>query len=192
MVFLLLDYLKKSQTNNFEDNWQGVAVKYSKLSPQSSIVVKAKVKDQEAIIVGDVSLFATGAYTGSSVTWDANGKHFETTFDISDAEVGDEVHIFDGAGAGQSAHITAITTVGTTYQVDLDEELRGITSNVESCVSIEKWIKLGTITADDTEGYKYLPLAEASPTLEIKCELRGVGVKISEILPINSTHTPAQ
>lgn len=179
----------KFQTDTFENNWQGVAVKYQKLSPQSSIVVKAKVKDQEAIVVGDMTLFDT--YTGPTITWDANGTNFETTYNISDAEVGDEVHVFVGAGAGQSAHITAITLVGSTYQVTLDEKLRGITSNAKSCITIDKWVKLGTITADDTEGYKYLPLAQTSPTLEIKVEMRGVRVKVSEILPINKTHKPS-
>lgn len=182
----------KFQTNNFQDNWQGVAIKYAKLSPQSSIIVKAKTKDQEPIIIGDRTLGTLAAYTGESITWDASGNYFETTADLSEAEVGDEVHIFVGAGAGQSAHITEIELNGSTYQVTLDEVMRGIISNAKSCITIDKWVKLGTITADDTDRYKYFPLAEVSPTLEIKVELRGVGVRISEILPINATHTPAQ
>ncbi|MCK9370983.1 hypothetical protein M0R04_13820 [Candidatus Dojkabacteria bacterium] len=181
----------KFQTNNFSDNWQGIAVKYAKLSPQSSIIVKAKVEDKEPIVVGDMTLYAD-TYSGSSITWDANGYYFETTADLSEAEVGDEVHIFAGAGAGQSAHITIITLVGSTYQVTLDETIRGIITNAKSCITIDKWIKLGTISASDTDGFKYLPLAQPSPTLEIKCELRGIGVKIGEVLPIRSTQIPAE
>ena len=178
----------KFQTDNFENNWQGVGIKYSKLSPQSSIVVKAKVKDQEPIIVSDMTLFDT--YTGPYIIWDADGISFDTTFDISDAEIGDEVHVFVGAGAGQSAHIASIELVGSNYHVILDEKLRGIISNAKSCITIDKWVKLGTITADDIDGYKFLPLNEPSGTLEIKCELRGIGVKISEILPISKPHKP--
>lgn len=174
----------KFQTDGFTDNWKGVAIKYSKLSPQSSIVVKGKTKDQEAVIVGDMTL-VDATYTGPSITWDANGIQFTTTSDLSTVEVGDEVHIFDGAGAGQSAHVSTIEAVGSSYTVILDEKIRGITSNVKSCVSIDKWVKLGVITASDTDGYKYLSLMEPSPTFEIKLELRGIGVKISDIIPIN-------
>lgn len=181
----------KFQTSNLEDVWQSVAVKYQKLSPQSSIIVKAKTKDQEAIVVGDASLFAAGTYTGSLVTWDANGTHFETSFDISEAEVGDEVHVFDGAGAGQSAHITAITLVGSIYHVDIDEELRGITSNAKSCVSIDKWKKIGVIESDENN-QKEFALGDFSPTLEVKVELRGVGVRVNEIVIMSSSHQRAE
>lgn len=179
----------KFQSENLEDLWQGVAIKYKKLSPQSSIVVKAKVKDQESLIIGDMTLY-NNSYTGPSITWDANGTVFETSSDLSTVEVGDEVHIFVGAGAGQSAHIESITLAGSTYQVTLDEKIRGITSNAKSCVSIDKWVKLGVITANDTDGVKKLLLTKSSPSMEIKLELRGVGVKVNEILLISKIHKP--
>lgn len=181
----------KFQTDSLEDTWQAVAVKYSKLNAGSSIVVKAKTKDQDAIVIGDSTLFADEAYSGPLITWDANGQYFETTADLSTVEVGDEVHIFDGAGAGQSAHISAIALVGSTYQVDLDEVIRGITSNLKSCVSIDKWRKIGTITSADTDGVKRFAVDGNSPTMEVKLELRGVGVKYGEIQAINKFYRPS-
>lgn len=177
----------KFSSPNLEDNWQKIGVKYRKLSPQSSIIVKAKMTDEEPIIIGDMTLY-NDSYTGPYVTWDSNGSTFETSFDISGAAVGDEIHVFDGAGSGQSAHITSINLVGTTYQVTLDESLRGISSNATSCISIEKWKKVGVITASDSLGHKEFNLTEASPTIEVKLELRGHGVAIQEIQIINKTH----
>lgn len=181
----------KFQTDSLEDSWQAVAVKYSKLKAGSSIVVKAKTKDQDALIIGDSTLFSDSVYAGPLITWDASGDYFETTFDLSTVEVGDEVHIFDGAGAGQSAHITEINLSGSIYQVRVDEVIRGITSNLKSCVSIDKWKKIGTITSKDVDGVKKMSIDNPSPTLEVKIELRGVGVKVSEIQVINKFYRPA-
>lgn len=178
----------KFQSDDFEEQWKGIAVKYLKLSQQSSITVRAKIQDREAVIVGDMNLFDS-TYSGASVNWDASGDYFETTFDLTDVEVGDRIRIFAGAGAGQSAHITEIAETGGVWQVTIDASLRGITSNAKSCISIEKYHYLGTITATDTDGVKYFALGKSSPTLEIELELKGIGVRISEILPISIKHT---
>lgn len=181
----------KYQTDSLEDMWQAVAIKYSKLSPQSSIVVKAKTTPFDPIVVGDETLY-NDSYSGPSVTWDASGLVFETTADLSTAEVGDQVHIFDGAGAGQMVHIKEINLVGSTYQITVDEKVRGIISNAKSCVSIDRYKKLGTITAADTDGVKRLPLGAPAESAEILVEMRGVGVKISELSMINKTNRPLQ
>jgi len=177
----------KFQTDSYEDTWQKIGVKYKKLSPQSSIIVKVKTKDEEPLIIGDETLYNDN-YTGESVTWDSSRKNFVTSVDISDYEEGDEVYVFDGAGAGQSAHITNITADGA---VTLDEIIRGVTNGAKSCVMLSKYKKLGTIDADCTEGVKHFPLNSTSPSVEVKLELRGIGVTISEILVINKSHKPS-
>lgn len=182
--------LGKYQTPNLQDNWQGVAVKYSKLAPDDTIVVKAKTSEREPIIIGDNTLFSA-TYSGESITWDANGVYFETTSDLAEAKEGDEVHIFAGAGAGQSVHIKTIEETGGVYQVTVDEVVRGITSNATSCVVIDRFKKLGTITANDLGGVKKCSLPAIGPSMEVKIEMRGIDVKVYEVVPIRATHKAA-
>lgn len=167
------------QSEDITDTWQSVTIKYRQLSQQSSIIVKTKTKDIEPIIVGDETLF-NASYTGPTIIWD-QANSFSTTFDLSGAEIGDEVHVFVGAGSGQSAHIQTITQMGSSYLVILDENLRGITSLAKSCVCIDKFKKTGTITALDDQGFKKITIDKKSPMLEVKVEARGIGVRISEI-----------
>lgn len=180
--------LGKYESKSLEDMWHGVAVKYSKLKAQDKIVVKAKIKDVKPIIVGDATLFATAAYTGESVTWDGSAQVFNTTADLSGAQEGDEVHIFVGPGAGQSAHIQTITAVSGGYEIALDEALRGITGGAKSCVSIDRYKKLGTITSDDTDGIKTLSLPQKGPSMQIKVELRGIDTTVTGLYPLNTEH----
>ena len=181
--------LGKEQTGNLQESWHGVVVKYSKLKAQDKIIVKAKTKDQEPVIVGSASLFATSAYAGESVTWDGSGLVFNTTADLTGVEEGDEVHVFAGPGAGQSAHISSISgNVDDGWEVTLDEKIRGTVSGRVSCVSIDKWKKIGTITSDDTDGVKQLGDGVFGPSMEIKVEMRGINVKISEVFPVATPH----
>lgn len=180
--------LGKFHTESLENNWNGVGVKHAKLKPQDKIIVKAKIKDTAPIIVGDLTLY-DNTYSGESVTWDSTAKYFATMADLTGAEVGDEVHIYAGAGAGQSAHIREINGNATDgFEVVLDEALRGISGGSKSCVSIDAFKKIGTITAKDKGGVKKLTLPQKGPSYEIKVEMRGMpGLKISEVLPIRTT-----
>ena len=179
----------KYESQSLEDMWQGIAIKYSKLKAQDKIIVKAKTKDQEPIIVGDDTLYATSAYAGQGVTWDGSGTYFATSADLTGAEEGDEVHVFAGPGAGQSAHILTINgNVTDGWEVILDEPIRGIVSGRVSCVTIDKYKKLGTITSDDTDGMKRLTLGTPGPSMQIKVELRGIDVKVSSVIPLRAAH----
>jgi hypothetical protein len=177
------------QTGNLQDMYQGVAVKYSKLKQQDKIIVKAKTKECEPIIVGDLTLFDS-TYSGESVQWDGSGAYFATSADLTGAEEGDEVHVFAGPGAGQSAHITEINgNVTDGWEVLLDEPIRGTVSGRKSCVSIDKFKKLGVITSEDTEGVKTLKNeAHAGTGMQVKIELRGIDVKVSELIPLKAPH----
>lgn len=179
----------KYESQSLEDSWHGVAIKYQKLKNGDKIIVKAKTKDAAPTIIGDPTLFATSAYTGESVTWDSAGDNFSTSADLSEVEEGDEVHVFAGPGAGQSAHVKSISgNVDDGFLVVLDEAIRGVVSGRISCVSIDHFKRLGVITSEDTDGVKQLMLDKAGPSMEIKVELRGVGVKVSQVIPIQTPH----
>lgn len=182
----------KWQTASLQDMYQGVAVKYRTLKAQDKIIVKGKTKDSNPVIVGDLTLFDTTAYAGEGVTWDGSGQYFTTTADLTGVEEGDEVHVFAGPGAGQAAHITEINgNVTDGWEVLLDEKIRGTVSGRVSCVSIDKFKKLGVITSDDTEGVKRLTLGNPGASMEIKIELRGIDTAVSEIIPISTAHMAA-
>lgn len=180
--------LGKFQTGSLENDWHGVAVKYSKLKAQDKIIVKAKTKDAEPIVVGDLTLFES-TYSGEGATFDSSAQYFTTTVDLTGVEEGDEVHVFAGPGAGGSAHITTINgDVTGGWEVLLDEPIRGTVSGRVSCVSIDKFKKLGVITSDDTDGVKRLTLGNKGPSMEVKIELRGINVKVSEVIPLSAPH----
>lgn len=175
------------QTSAEDEMWQAVVVKHRRLKPGSSIVVKARTKDQDEIIVGSGSLY-DAVYTGESVTWDSNGNYFETTADLTGADEDDEVHIFDGAGAGQSAQIQSIEKIGSVWQVTLDEMIRGVSAGAKSCVCISAFRKLGVITSDDDSGMRRLPLGSPAESMDIKLELRGRKVAVKEVMPVSDDH----
>lgn len=175
----------KFQTDSVDEIWQMVAVKYRKLKPQNSIIVKAKTKDVEPIVLGTTALYNSAAYTGEGATW-TTSTSFYTTGDLSSVERGDEVHIFDGCGAGQSVHISQIQQSDTGYIVEVDEAIRGFVANARSGVSIDKWKKIGTITANNPFGVATMNVGANSGTLEIKGELRGVGTTVTEIQVIST------
>lgn len=179
----------KWQSQNLEDSWHGVAIRYSKLKSQDMIIAKAKITENDPIVVGDQSLFSTAAYTGKGALWDGSGMYFTTTEDLTDAEIGDEVYVFAGPGAGQSAHIKEINgSVDDGWEVILDEKIRGTVSGRVSCVTIDHFKKLGVITKNDRGTTKKLYLKESggSSIMETKVELRGIDVKVAGVLPIAS------
>lgn len=178
----------KFQTDNIKDVWQEIALKYTKLTEQSSIVIKTKTMDVEPIVVGDTTLY-NDSYSGGHVIWDTSSR-FVTASDLTGAEVGDEVYIFDGAAAGQSAHITEITSSSGGWTVTVDEPMRGASSGGTSCISIDKYKKLGTILASELyEGVKRITIGEKSPSIELVIELRGINVRLTEVQIINSQHS---
>lgn len=181
----------KWQTPNIQDMYQGVIVKYRTLKQGDKIVVKAKTKDSNSVIVGDLTLYDS-TYAGESVQFDGSGAYFATSADLTGVEEGDEVHVFAGPGTGGSAHITSISgNVTDGWEVTLDEPIRGTVSGRAACVSIDKFKKLGVITSEDTEGVKRLALHNPGPSMEIKVELRGIDTAVSEIIPISTSYRPA-
>jgi hypothetical protein len=180
----------KFESNQDEDMWQKVIVKHKKLKNGDKIIIKAKHQDFDPIIIGDSTAFGD-SYSGDSVTWDSSGDTFTTGADLSTAEVGDEVHIFDGCGAGQSAHIQTITAMSDQYSVELDEVLRGIENGKKSLAVIDRYKKYGTITSSTSLGNNSFIIGKKSKDIKCKVVLAGVDVKIEEIQMINSIDKPS-
>lgn len=128
--------------------------------------------------------FGTGQI---QVTWSS-----DTVFTVSQstipqwdyAQVGDEVTIASGNGAGSTAHIVTNELSGGTYTVTLDEAITGVAASDKAIVLVDNWIKIDVeITNSDTMGYKDIPIPQSSPTtwIKVKAEIRGEGVVIEEL-----------
>jgi len=132
----------------------------------------------------------------TDITWTSTTTFTTTTAGFSAAQVGDEIQILTGNGAGGTAHITNISLVSTTYTVTIDEAITGIATNNASWIILDNWKKLPTtITYLDTDGYKQLTFPKQANTtwIQIKGELRGEGgvVGIQELQVVSKEHQNA-
>ena len=127
-----------------------------------------------------------------TVTW-IDGESFTvdtTELDFRGAEIGDEVDIISGAGAGYTAHISEIDGATSIYTVTLDEEVPGISAGGLSSIVVDNWTKHPTLINSDLEtasqGYAQLTDFGVSTWIQFKIELRGFNVQVEELQPTNS------
>jgi len=154
--------------------YQGVTTSTDK------IIFKYRTKYRDAI-----SVLSTG------ITWTSSTVFTSTNTGFATAEVGDEITILSGNGAGSTAHISIISYSNPTYTITLDEAITGVSSTNDGDILIENFKKLNTIiTYLDTNGYKQLsfPVQANTSWLQIKGELRGEGgvVGIQELQVITN------
>jgi len=169
--------------NNITDTFQSVFIYYKKLRYDvDKIVVKYRNKDFD-VLNQPAYINATSIYS----TW-TSSTMFTTTDDFSSVVAGYEVDIIGGSGAGQTAHITTITENSGTYTVTLDEAIIGVTASDTCYVSVNNWIKAGTITYTDPDNFKKIPIEKQSAWIEFKIEMRGIRVRIDKLNIINSPH----
>lgn len=131
--------------------------------------------------------------TNWSITWTSTTTFTTTYREWVDAEVGNEVEVLTGAGGGLLAHISAISESGGTYTVTLDEAYPNYTSGDIGKAIFRNWTKFKTIDYDSSDANQYF-LAEhlglKGQFLQLKVELRGVDIKIIELLVDDQTYLP--
>jgi hypothetical protein len=178
----------KIKSENLEDTWNSVTVKHRKLTDGDKIIVKYKLTDAyKQIAVGEADDISADIF----VTW-TSATTFTTTKDLTEVNVGDEVEIWSGAGAGMSAHIVTATNNAGTWTVVLDESMRCASGN-KSTVLFDSFQKLAVITKDTTGSalnQAKLALGLPSKWIQIKLELRGNSVVVEELIIDNATQLP--
>lgn len=155
------------------------------LTSADKIIFKYRIKYRDPILLSDTIL-----WTSTTVF---------TTVDtgMANAEVGDEITIVFGNGAGGTAHITTIVLSAGTYTVTVDEAITGIATNNSGYIIVENFKKLvTTITYLDTEGFKKIGITDEiknSTWYQIRTELRGEGgvVGIQELQIVNHINLKA-
>lgn len=142
-------------SESFEENFNNVYIGSLKDS-NDKIVVKYRTSQSLTLPIQ------------SDVTW-ASTTQFNTTTDLSDVSVGDEVEVLTDAGAGRCAHITKIDQSSSTYSVTVDEAIG--TENSPASVQFDNWSKLDTY--DTTELIKRIGINETNTSIQLKFYMEG-------------------
>lgn len=180
----------KIVSTNVTDQYDLLTLKFLPFTSDiDKIIIKTRTTDDMRDVID-----TTG--TNWSITW-ASSTTFTVTepFDTwATAEVGDEVEILKGAGGGLLAHISDISEAGGTYTVTLDESYPDYASGDTGKAVFRNWKKFATISYGDSNAEQHF-LAEhlglSGEFLQLKVELRGVNVKIMELLVDNIYRLPA-
>jgi hypothetical protein len=141
-----------------QEAWDKVVLKTDTLEAGESIEVKYRTRKR------------TGYPKYTEANWIGTNS-FVSTSDCSMVEIGDEVEIIDGYGAGLIAHVTDITTSSTTYTFTLDTAI-GLNSETSN-VRFQNWTKID-VTYDENDGeFKVVGITETNPWIQFKVVLNG-------------------
>lgn len=153
-----------------------LTVKYSKLMNElDKIIVKYRTEDDGLEFI-DIS--STANWRG---TWTSTNTFTTTQTDWSRAIVGDEIEVLRGAAGGLLAHITEISSNAGTYTITIDETFDNYITGDISTVIFRNWKKFAVIDSTNTLGYLSEQLGANGKFIQLKIELRGLGVKIEEV-----------
>ncbi len=168
-------------TNKFfstgiKDTWQAAFAKFNRLfQGNDKILVKYRTSEME-----NYPLF------GNSLTW-INSISFTSTFDFSQASIGNEIEFASGRGAGCSAHIVSMVNNAGTWTVVIDEAILGVaTGDITYDFFINNWIKRNVIVSPVVDNYTRIADEGSSKWIQFKLELRGVSEPYIEELQIIS------
>jgi len=172
----------KLNSSNIEDKYDQIALKYRPLRVDEKIIVKYRTEEKLDVPFGsfDKGQNIAGTWTDTNT--------FTTTLDMTNAEVGDEIEIVAGKGAGMLFHIESLSNNVGTWTVNLDEEFIHAVNAETMYFYVTNFKKLKTITRDSQNGIDFCDfvLGENNKFLQLKVELRGVDVTIEE-LQVNNT-----
>lgn len=168
----------KLNSSNTEDLYNEITIKHRPLNTDEKIVIKYKTIDKLGLPFSsfpDENTAIVGTWTDTDT--------FTTTLDMSLAEVGDEIEIVAGKGAGMLFHIASLSVNAGTWTVNLDETFPYAVNTETMHFAVNNFKKLGEITKETSEGidHKSVSLNKNSKFLQLKIELRGVDVTIEEL-----------
>lgn len=171
----------KIVSKNVTDDFNLLTLKFLPFtSTDDKILIKARTSDDMRDMISLVG--GNWAITWTSSTTFTVTKPFDTW---ATAEVGDEVEVLRGAGGGLLAHIVSITEAGGTYTVTLDEAFSDYTTGDIGEAIFRNWKRFATIEYGDSNAEQHFisqNIGLKGEFLQLKVELRGVNVKIFELL----------
>lgn len=169
------------------DTFNQLVLKFSKLiNEQDKIIIKTRTTDDRKEVINEANWEAT---------WTSSTTFTSTQTDLANAVVGDEIEFLRGAAGGLLAHITVISESSGTYTVTIDETFDNYVTGDKSVFIYRNWKKFKTITYGDdnaNQGFIEEQLGVKGKFLQLKIELRGMGVRIEELLVDNIYRLPAK
>lgn len=184
------------ESPEIQESWRYVWLKYEEFTNDTDkIVVRYRTKEKEGLPFT----------TSSNVTWTSSTVFTSTDTRFANVDAGDEVTVMTGDGAGSIANISSISYSNPTYTVTVDEAITAVTNGDVGKVIISNFHKIEQVISTATEDgvnitSRYaklsIPLAQTSTEqpapsawLELKVELRGENVRISEMNVLSETQT---
>jgi len=165
----------KIESQNVQDVWQKVYVKYKKLLDSTDKIV-LKYRTSEPVAVE------------GTITW-VSTTQFTSTIDLSTYAVGDEVEVTRGTGGGQIEHITVISYSNPTYTVTVENAVTGATGT--GSARFQKWAKIGT-ASNQTLDYSEFPIDKQSNWIQLKCVMYFTGKnELNELELVNKLYKPS-
>lgn len=162
---------KEIDSNTVQDSWEAAYLKAKTLATGESIKLKYRTTKRDPI-------FADGALATSTT--------LNSTTDLSDVAVGDEVIVTTGSNAGKVAHITAIQASGSTYSLTLDTSLGTAGDQVRVEITNFKLHPEEYLPADGE--YKRFGIGETSPWIQYKVYMDGA-VELRQFLAKSNSKT---
>lgn len=180
----------KMYANDVEDTFNSITLRFRPLKTEDSIIVK--YRDTERLGMPTLTNSSSGA--DSTGTWTSTTVFTTTSapsfmpLDLSMVQVGDEVEVLSGAGAGHIAHVVSCVKSGFQYTVTLDEAIPLVAANDLMTFVINNWKRLDTIDSTWGQSWKTVSVDTASSWCQFKIELRGRKVAIEDSVVNNHPH----
>jgi len=171
-------------SGEIEDMYNAVTLRYKPLKYGDSILLKYRRAEREGLPILPKASTDKGTWTSTTT--------FTTTMDLSKAQVGDEVEIVGGQGAGHMAHITTISLSGSTYTVTIGDACVMASNGQFMRFIINNWTYVDAVTSTYGLNYKSFPIDKNSDWLQLKIEIRGTNVSLSDIIVDNKAYNPVQ
>jgi hypothetical protein len=173
---------------NVTDNHNLITLKFKPLGPEDSIIIKYKTKDRYGLPFSSVRFESTTQWSAKWVTTST----FTTTADMSDVAVEDELEITGGVGSGHMARIDSLTLASGTWTVAIGEAFPFAVVNDAFYFNVDNWTELTTITNENTINYYSTQLGSDGKFIQVKVEMRGIGVTIEELQIDNDSLIPSK
>jgi hypothetical protein len=158
-------------SSSIQDAWKSVYITHKQLIDSADRISVKYRKTEQAPLEG-------------TITWTGNSS-FSTEVDISDYEIGDEVEITQGTGAGVSAHITSFQTIDTTTYIDIDVACPNNSGTAKA--RFQKWIKLGVDATGQDEDMHKFTLGKDATWIQLKIFMLFTGDTEVDRILINNT-----
>lgn len=173
------------------DTFNKLVLKFSPFTDEADqIIIKYRTFD-------DMNIEQDSADSQWLATWTSTTTFTTTEVGMAafTAAQAYEVEFTRGGGSGYIAHISNISEAGGTYTVTLDEAYPYYESGDTAWFTVRNWKKWKTISYGDSNALQYYineQLGVKGKFLQLKVELRGVQIRIEELLVDNVTALPAK